>query len=171
MLKRHINLRPILRLSHRDAYEHRAARIRPPMYSDTAHFFPDQRGARGLGARRAGGVQTALPPADRRGCRLLCSAEAVAEKSGCICGFGGSPGSWRKPLDDACVPGGGHDQSRAHSGGRAARLGGAATTYKGRWAVPMMWRGRAVHSGEAPEVASYCVGAAHGRRMPSSMLG
>ncbi len=68
------------------------------MHSDTAHFFPDQRGGRGLGARRAGGVQTALPPADWRGCRLLCSAEAVAKKSGCICGVGGSPGSWRKPL-------------------------------------------------------------------------
>jgi hypothetical protein len=120
MLKRHMNLRPILRLSHRNAYEHRAARIRPPMHSDTAHFFPDQRGGRGLGARRAGGVQTALPPADRRGCRLLCSAEAVAAKSGCVGGVGGSPGSWRKPLDDACVPGGGHDQSRAHEGAQLA---------------------------------------------------
>ena len=55
MLKRHINLRPILRLSHRNAYEHRAARIRPPMHSDTAHFFPDSavREGSGRGARAA----------------------------------------------------------------------------------------------------------------------
>ncbi len=45
MLKRHMNLRPILRLSHRNAYKHRAARIRPPMHSDTADFLPRQRGA------------------------------------------------------------------------------------------------------------------------------
>ena len=50
-------------------------------------------------------MQTALPPADRRGCLLLCSAEAVAAKSGCVCGVGGSPGRWHNPSDDACVPG------------------------------------------------------------------
>ena len=72
MQKRHMNLRPILRLSHRNAYEHRgAARIRPPMHSDTAHFF------------QTSAVQEGSGRGARAACRRRCRPRTGAAAASC----------------------------------------------------------------------------------------